>query len=132
MSARTTPQGVPPGLDDSIYRALHAAYPDALLVVDGAGTIVLANPAASALLGYPMEELVGLGVETLVPDAVRSRHAAWRSGYARKPVPRPMGTDMALVARKRDGTEVMVEIALSPLQGQGFPYSVAAIRGVGV
>jgi PAS domain S-box-containing protein len=131
MSARTTPQGVPPGLDDSIYRALHAAYPDALLVVDGAGTIVLANPAASALLGYPMEELVGLGVETLVPDAVRSRHAAWRSGYARKPVPRPMGTDMALVARKRDGTEVMVEIALSPLQGQGFPYTVAAIRGVG-
>jgi len=105
----------PAALDESsIYRTLHAAYPDALLVVDAAGAIVLANPAAADLLQYNVDELVGLGIEMLVPDAVRSRHAAYRSGYAKEPLPRPMGSDMSLVARRRDGSEVMVEIALSP------------------
>ena len=131
MSARTLPRAEPPHLDDSIYRVLHAEYPDALLVVDAAGAIVLANPAACKLLGYPMDEIVGLGVEMLVPDAVRSRHAGYRSGYGRNPVPRPMGTDMELVARRRDGSEVMVEIALSPLRTGGTSYTVAAIRGIG-
>jgi len=121
-----------PAIDEStIFRTLHAAYPDALLVVDAAGAIVLANPAASQLLGYAQQELVGMGVEVLVPDAVRSRHAAYRSGYARKPEPRPMGTDMSLVARRKDGSEVMVEIALSPLQSHGLPYTVASIRNIG-
>jgi len=126
------PHPDPPGVDEpSIYRTLHAAYPDALLVVDPAGAIVLANPAAAALLRYSVDELTGLGIEMLVPDAVRARHAAYRSGYARNPVPRPMGSDMSLVARRRDGSEVMVEIALSPLQSHGLPYTVAAIRAIG-
>jgi PAS domain S-box-containing protein len=132
MSGSAPPTQGPHGLDDAgIFRTLHAAYPDALLVVDAAGVIVLANPAAASLLGYATEELVGMGVETLVPQAVRARHVAWRSGYAHKPLPRPMGTDMNLVALKKDGSEVMVEIALSPLQSQGLPYTVAAIRGIG-
>ena len=121
----------PPRLDDSIFRTLYTANPDALLVVDAAGAIVLANPAACTLFGYLMEELVGLGVEMLVPDAVRSRHAGYRSSYGRSPVQRPMGVDMSLVARRRDGATVMVEIALSPLESHGLPYTVAAVRGIG-
>ena len=121
-----------PGVDvNSVYRSLFAASSDALLVVDERGTIALANPAAAELLGYTTEELTGLSVDALVPDAIRNRHAAYRRGYAHKPRARPMGTQMALVARRRDGSEVMVEIALSPLADMGRPLVVAAIRGIG-
>jgi PAS domain S-box-containing protein len=120
------------GLDvESIYRSLFAAYPDALLLVDHNGIIVLANPAASELLAYGTDELVGLPVDGLVPDAVRARHAQYRDAYGRQPRSRPMGTNMDLVARRRDGSEVMVEIALSPLQHTQPPLVVAAIRGIG-
>ncbi len=123
---------LPPGIDeDSVFRTLFTAYPDALVVADARGTIVLANPAAASLLGYSGAELLGLNVDVLVPDAIRPRHAAYRGAYAHSPRPRPMGTEMELVAKRRDGSEVMVEIALSPLQSHGLPLVVAAIRGIG-
>jgi len=126
------PPSLPAGLDErTVFRSLFAAYPDALLVADAHGTIVLANPAAARLLAYTVEQLVGLGVDALVPDAIRSRHASYRETYGRDPKPRPMGTQMELVAKRRDGSEVMVEIALSPLQGHGLPLVVAAIRDIG-
>ena len=121
-----------PGFDDGkIFRSLFAAYPDALLVVDQQGRIVLANPSALDLLGYAGAELIGLPVDALVPDAVRPRHAAYRHAYADRPRARPMGTQTDLVAKRRDGSVVRVEIALSPLHGHGLPYVVAAIRDVG-
>ncbi|MDM0078612.1 PAS domain S-box protein [Variovorax sp. J2P1-59] len=120
------------GFDDgAVFRSLFLAYPDALLVVDLQGVIGLANPAALELLGYPKHELIGLSVDELVPDVIRPRHAAYRHAYAAHPRTRPMGTQMDLVAKRRDGSEVMVEIALSPLQDHGLPYVVAAIRNVG-
>jgi PAS domain S-box-containing protein len=115
---------------EPIYRTLFAAYPDALLLVDSAGQIAIANPAAERLFGYRASELAGLPVDALVPDSIRTRHAAYRETYDRDPKPRPMGTQMELVARRRDGTEVMVEIALSPLRDHGLPYVVAAVRGI--
>ncbi len=114
-----------------MFQTLFAAYPDGLLVADSDGRIVLANPSAATLLGYAIDELVGLNIDALVPDTIRPRHAAYRKTYAHEPKPRPMGTDMELVARRRDGSEVMVEIALSPLQDHGHAYVVAAIRGIG-
>lgn len=113
-----------------LFRSLFSAYPDALLLVDFAGAIVKANPAAERLLGYDAGALVGQPVDALVPDSIRPRHAAYRDAYARNPRPRPMGTQMELVARRRDGSEVLVEIALSPLQDEGLPYVVAAIRDI--
>ncbi|MED5621894.1 PAS domain S-box protein [Ideonella sp. BN130291] len=125
------PPALPPDIDDrSVFRSLFTAYPDALLLVDTAGAIVLANPSAAALLGYTPEEMAGLNVDALVPDSIRPRHAAYREAYARSPRTRPMGTQMELVARRRDGSEVMVEIALSPLQSGGRPLVVAAIRDI--
>jgi PAS domain S-box-containing protein len=117
--------------EQGIFRSIFAAYPDALLLVDGEGVITLANPAAETLLGYDAAELVGLSVDALVPDSIRPRHAEYRHGYAKNPRPRPMGTDMELVAKRRDGSEVMVEISLSPLAGVGLPHVVVAIRGIG-
>ena len=120
------------GIDEpSVFRTLFVAYPDALIVADASGGIVLANPAAANLLGYTIDELVGLNVDVLVPDSIRPRHASYRDAYGRNPRPRPMGTQMELVAKRRDGSEVMVEIALSPLQDHGLPLVVAAIRDIG-
>ena len=118
-------------VEQSVFRSLFSAYPDALLLVDQGGVIVMANPAAARLLGYDAGELGGLPVDALVPDAIRPRHAAYREAYGRSPRSRPMGTQMELVARRKDGSEVMVEIALSPLQGHGVPLVVAAIRDIG-
>ena len=116
--------------ENSLLRSLFFAYPDALLVVDADGRIVRANPAAARLLGYSADELTGLDVDTLVPQAIRGRHADYRRGYAKTPRPRPMGLQMELVALRKDGSEVVVEIALSPLHDHGQPYVVAAIRDI--
>ena len=114
-----------------VFRTLFAAYPDALVVVDGAGTIVLANPSAAVLLRYGVDELVGMQVDELVPDSIRPRHAEYRHAFGRHPQARPMGRQTELVAKRKDGSEVVVEIALSPLQEHGNALVVAAIRDIG-
>jgi PAS domain S-box-containing protein len=133
MTARAGKPGDPTRAIDApgLFEALFGAYPDGLLVVDAGGAIVMANPAAEALLMYGPGELSGLAVDSLVPDSIRPRHASYREAYSHSPRARPMGTQMELVARRRDGSEVMVEIALSPLQIQGLPLVVAAMRGIG-
>jgi PAS domain S-box-containing protein len=127
-----TMPALPTGVDaPGVFRSLFLSYPDSLLLVERSGNIVLANPSAAALLGYTPGELIGLNVDKLLPDALRSRHAAHREGYGREPKARPMGMQTELVARRKDGSEVMVEIALSPLQQHGLPLVVAAIRDIG-
>lgn len=115
---------------DQLGRALFDAYPDAALLVDAQGRIWLANSAAADLFGYSVAELQQLKVEALVPDAVRSRHMALRDSYQGAPTRRPMGLQRELSARKRDGSEVMVEIALSPVQAPSGHFVLAAIRGI--
>jgi PAS domain S-box-containing protein len=129
IPAQPTPPNAPPV--DPLYRTLFLAYADALVVADGAGRIVLANPSAATLLGYEADELVGLEIDALVPDPVRARHAAYRHAFNEAPQARPMGRQTELVARRKDGSEVVVEIALSPLQDHGHPLVVAAIRDIG-
>ncbi len=94
-------------------------------------SIVRANDAAATLFGYSIDELRALHIEALVPDAVRTRHAGLRHAYEAAPVRRPMGQQMELSARRRDGSEVLVEIALSPVKAAGRSFVLAAIRGIG-
>ena len=121
--------------DSPVFRKVFDANPDAMLLVDAQGHIVLANVAAAGLLGYPQAVLEGMTVDALVPDAVAPHHAAYRQAYAQGPRVRPMGTELELMAKRADGSAVMVEIALSPLRvgsGDGaVDYVVAAIRGIG-
>ena len=120
------------GFDEgSVFRSIFGAYPDAMLLVDASGRIALSNPAAETLLGYSADEFTGMTVDALVPDAIRSRHAAYREAYADAPRARPMGAQTDLVAKRKDGSEVRVEIALSPLRDHGLPFVVASIRDIG-
>jgi PAS domain S-box-containing protein len=131
LPTRDASLALPSGFEErTVLRSLFVAYPDALLIVDYHGSIVLANPQAATLLGYESHELQGLNVDALVPDSIRPRHASYREAYGRAPRTRPMGTQMDLVAKRKDGTQVMVEIALSPLQAHGLPFVVAAIRDI--
>src|SRR6266581_246801 len=98
------------------FRALLESAPDAMVIVDGAGTIRLVNAQTEALFGYPREELLGCPVEILVPGRLRGDHPVHRRGYAANQQVRPMGAGLELSGLRRDGSEFPVEISLSPLE----------------
>ena len=112
------------------YEAVFLASPDGILVVDSGGAIRDANPAAETIFGYAREELIGRGVDLLVPERVRPYHAGHREGYSAEPRSRPMGIGMELSARRRDGSEFPVEISLSPVQQGDERLVIATVRDV--
>ncbi len=117
-------------LGERKFRRLIEDAPDAILQVDVDGKILLANRTAERMFGYSGEELLGIGVESLVPQAVRSKHAALRKEYAKAGVSRPMGFGLDLYAYRKDGTELPVEISLSPIQTEDGVNVTAVIRDV--
>jgi PAS domain S-box-containing protein len=117
-------------IQTEVYRRVFDSAPDAIVVVDGSGTIDLANPAAERLFGYAPAEMVGLPVEALVPDAVRGRHTRLREGFADRPSARPMGPTARLVAQHRDGQQIPVEIMLSPMRLDERLVTIAIVRDV--
>jgi len=113
------------------YRTVFEASPDGILVVAGDGTITELNPQAEALFGYVREELLGQPVEILVPESVRGRHGALRESFGHDPRPRPMGVDLRLRGRRKDGTELIAEISLAPVPGDDRGYVICTVRDVG-
>jgi PAS domain S-box-containing protein len=111
-------------------RGLLEAIPDALVIADATGRIVLVNAQTERLFGYRREELLGHPIEVLLPDRFRERHVAQRDGYFAAPHTRPMGRGMELVGRRKDGHEVPVEIALSPLPTDAGLLVVSSVRDV--
>ena len=104
------------------------AAPDAMIATSAEGTILLVNRQAELLFGYDRDDLVGQPVELLVPERYAGRHAAHRSSYAHDPAMRPMGVGLELYARRRDGSEIPVEISLSPVETTDGTIFAAAIR----
>lgn len=111
----------------ALSSALFDASADAIVVVDGAGTIVTANPACERLLGYAPEALLGKPVEVLVPERFAS-HGSLRDGYASRSRARPMGLGLPLCARHADGREIPVDISLTPIALGDRRLAAAAIR----
>ena len=115
-------------LPDVDLRQLLEALPDAVLIVDGQGTMVYANTLAERLSGYPASELAGKPVELLVPERFRALHVRHRSDYVANPRARPMGANLQISMRRKDGREFPADIALSPLQTPSGLNVVAAVR----
>ncbi|HVZ30930.1 MAG TPA: PAS domain S-box protein, partial [Polyangiaceae bacterium] len=116
--------------DDGLFRELLEAAPDGVVIVDGAGRIVFANSQAERLFGYRSSELLGQGVELLVPERLRTVHARQRAAYVDAPRMRPMGSGQDLLGRRRDGTEFPIEISLSPLRASEGMLFLASMRDV--
>ena len=112
------------------YRAVFDASPDGILVVDHGGLIRSANPMVGRLFGYELQELVGQNVDVLVPMSARSPHADHRARYVRTPRPRPMGAELDLRGRRRDGSEFPVEISLSPWASPDGMRVIVTVRDV--
>jgi PAS domain S-box-containing protein len=113
--------------NEDLFRTLFEMAPDAMVVVDQAGDIVLANPQAHGLFGYPPGELVGQRVESLLPESVRAAHATHRSRYMAQPRVRPMGAGYELTGVRRNGEVFPVEIALGPAGNGLYAASVRDI-----
>jgi PAS domain S-box-containing protein len=96
-----------------------AEAPDGVVVVDAGGTVVYANRTLEHLFGYAPGELLGRPVELLVPEAARPGHARHRRAYAAAPSARPMGAGLALIGRRRDGSEFPVDVSLGPSVSRG-------------
>jgi PAS domain S-box-containing protein len=111
-------------------RSILDGAPDAMVIVDAAGAIVHANSPVETVLGYAPAELLGQPVELLLPDRLRARHPAHRAAYMGEPRIRPMGAGLDLSARRKDGSDVAVEISLSPLHLEEGAHVIAAIRDV--
>ena len=116
--------------EERLFRGLLEAAPDAMVIVDKAGTIVLVNAQVENRFGYERGELIGQSVEILVPERFSGMHVAFRSGYVAGPRTRPMGLAGDLFARRKDGSEFPVEISLAPLETEEGLLVSAAVRDI--
>jgi len=101
-----------------------------MVIIDPAGRMVLVNSQTERLFGYGRAELLGQPVELLMPARFHDRHPAQRAEYAANPRVRPMGANLELFARRKDGSEFPVEISLSPLPTADGLLVTSAIRDV--
>lgn len=106
------------------------ALPDATLLVDKSGTIAYANDRSGDLLGYPQEELIGLGIEALVPREFRERHAEHQVQYRARPVVSEMGGRREVWAVRKDGRKIPVDISLGPVSTSSGQFVMASIRDI--
>ncbi|MBY0277407.1 PAS domain S-box protein [Candidatus Binatia bacterium] len=109
------------------FRMVVEAAPNAMIMTDEAGRIVLANSQAEKLFGYTRAELSGMSVERLVPERMRAAHPSERARFAADPKTRTMGAGRDLHALRKDGTEIPVEIGLNPLETRDGMFVLSAI-----
>ena len=126
-AASSTQVGADVG-SSSFYELLVEAAPDAMVVVDESGHIVLVNAQAETMFGWSRTDLVGRQVEVLIPASTKAGHGRRRAEFYADQRARPMVEGRALTAVRADGTQVPVDISLSPIRMPGGVLVKAAIR----
>jgi PAS domain S-box-containing protein len=117
-------------LDPDDIASILDALPDAVIVIDEDGIMRLVNQACELLFGYPRVNLLGQPIEMLLPEAMRDRHVEHRRRFFRDPRTRPMGVGIGrpLTGQHRNGSEMTLEINLSPRVTSRGVLAVAAVR----
>ncbi|MDU9415085.1 response regulator [Pseudomonas sp. zfem005] len=98
------------------FRLVVEASPNAIILVDLRGSIVMVNRQAEQMFGYSRQELLGATVERLLPEALREAHVGLREGFQKNPEPRRMGNNRELFGQHRDGRMIPLEVGLSPIR----------------
>ncbi len=113
------------------FRSVVESAPDAMVIVDVGGQIRLVNAQTEKIFGYSREELLGQPIEILIPDRLKHSHSKQRAAYEADPRLRTMGRErLNIVGLCKDGSELLVEIGLSPLKIQDRAMTAASIRDV--
>ena len=112
------------------FRQLLESAPEAMVIVDAEGRIVLVNAEAERTFGYSRADLLNKPVEMLMPERFRGRHRGHRAGYRGHPVARPMNSGFELWGRRSDGSEFPIEVSLSPMETESGMLVSSAIRDI--
>ena len=112
--------------EERLRRVVEAA-PNAMLMVDAKGGIVLVNSQTEKLFGYTRDELLKLPIEALLPQRFRGHHERYRQGFFAQPDTRAMGAGRDLFGLRKDGIEVPIEIGLNPLQTEEGAFVLASV-----
>lgn len=115
---------------EAYFRNVLESAPDAMIIIDHHGKIAVVNAQAEDMFGYSRKQLLGQEIEMLLPEEVRDRHISHRAGFAADPKLRPMGINLELRGRRRDGSEFPVEISLSPFTSASGAFISSVIRDV--
>lgn len=128
--AQPQKESIEPRRVEEVFSGLLDVAPDAMVVVNERGELILVNAMVEEVFGYAREELVGEAIEILIPERFHRNHRERRTEYGAKPHVRPMASGLDLVARRKDGTEFPVEISLSPMHTSGGTLVFCSIRDV--